>query len=424
MNRQDHLRDLLHFIDKSPSPFHATANLASMLEQGGYTRQQESETFAAKPPAIVTLRSGSSLIAIRFPARLDWAQADCRLIGAHTDSPTLKIKSLPDVAREGLLLAGVEVYGGALLYTWFDRDLLLAGRLHFADGSSELVHTPSAYCRIPSLAIHLQREVNDKGAVFNRQREILPMLTTAEPGRSLLGDLARLVGRPKDLITGFDLVAADSQPSSLLGMHREFISAPRLDNLAMCHAAVSALLHSKPPNHRIAIVALFDHEEIGSETEAGAASDFLLRILERSFAARGANREDFFSLLARSILLSADMAHAVHPNFADKHDDNHKPRLNEGPVVKLNANRRYATSGEGAALLRSLADRRNIPLQQYIHRSDLACGSTIGPIVAARSGLATVDVGNPMLSMHSVRELAGSRDHDLMIHLMTAFLEE
>lgn len=417
-------RRMLELIDASPTPFHAVAEAARRLEAGGWRRLREEDAWPLSPGArgYVT-RNGSSLLAFEV-GQEEPARAGFRIVGAHTDSPNLRLKPLPELVKEGCRQLAVEPYGGLIQATWLDRDLSLAGRVFVQDRDEPLllkVNRP--VCRIPNVAIHLNREVNEKGLVLNAQQHLPPLVglepATADP-EWFKAFLAAELGTDAP-VTSFDLMLFDVQPSCVSGLENEFVHAPRLDNLASCHAGLEALLAAsgQGPAPFTRVIALHDHEEVGSQSAEGAGSNLLLSLLERVTLARGGSAEDLHRAVARSLLVSADMAHAVHPSWADKHEPRHMPRLNQGPVLKVNTEMRYATNAETAARFEKLARRADVALQRFVTRSDLRCGSTIGPISAARTGLPTVDVGNPMLSMHSVREMAGSLDQERMVRVMT-----
>jgi aspartyl aminopeptidase len=350
-----------------------------------------------------------------------------RIVGAHTDSPNLRIKPRPDTGRAGYRQLGVEVYGGALLNSWLDRDLGLSGRVSVAgvDGSVDerLLLVDRPLLRIPQLAIHLDRDVNERGLQLNRQQHLVPVWGLGAPTD---GEFAAFLGDELDLgaghrILAWDLMAHDLTPGTLLGSDAALLAAPRIDNLASCWAAIRALT-SGAPESSLAVVCLYDHEEVGSQSATGADSSALVSVLERLVLAAGGDREAFHRALAGSWCASVDGAHATHPNYADRHEPNHQVRLGAGPVVKRNANERYATHADSEGRLRAVAATAGVPLQDFVVRSDLGCGSTIGPVTAARLGVPTVDLGIPMLSMHSARELCGTRDPALLVDLLRAWL--
>lgn len=419
-------QDLLDFIDASPSPWHAVAECERRLQAAGFSRLEESERWTLAPGGRhYTVRGGSSIIA--FIVGREAAQAaGLTLIGAHTDSPGLRLKPKPAEDNAGMLRLGVEVYGGPILATFADRDLSLAGRVNVrtADGfASHLVRFEQPLLRLPNLAIHMNREVNEAGLKFNKQTELPLLLGIAADGTTAEArfrqPLAEKLGvAPADLLT-WELVACDTQKGSFWGVDGEFLADSQLDNLASCHAALSALLATEAPAGS-RLVALFDHEEVGSESAAGAGGSFVADVVARLGAAAGLDAEDQRRMLAGSFFISADMAHAWNPNFPAAYEPCHHALVNGGPVIKSNANQRYATSADSAARFMGFCAKAGVPCQQYAHRTDLGCGSTIGPIVAARLGIASVDVGSPMWAMHSIRESAGVLDHSYMIAALTA----
>jgi aspartyl aminopeptidase len=343
-----------------------------------------------------------------------------RLVGTHTDSPTFKVRPRYDVRRAGLKLVGVEPYGGLLAHTWLDRELTVAGRLALRDGTLHRVVLPGAPLRLPSLAIHLDRGVRD-GLVLDPQRQLVPVWGH-DSADDLVEALALVAGVPYADVVGHDLVLTDSLPAAETGADGSWIAAPRLDNQGSCHSATLALLAAAPAAHTQLLVAN-DHEEVGSGSAEGARGSFLADVLARLVAATGGDAQDLHRTVARSRLVSADMAHALHPNFADRHEPQHTPALGGGPVLKLNANQSYATdAGSGGWFAARCADA-GVPLQHFVTRADLPCGSTIGPLTATRLGIATVDVGSPLLAMHSCRELVSAADVPLMVAALTACLE-
>jgi len=432
LSRQPHphptTQDLLAFIEASPTPHHCVAEARRRAEEAGFVRLDEAEAWRLEPGRGYVVERGGGLVAFRVgtaPA----AEAGFRIVGAHTDSPNLRLKPQADFGKEGYLQLGVEVYGGVLLYTWLDRDLGLAGRVVLRGerpGALEhrLVRIARPLLRVPSLAIHLNREVNKKGLVLNEQSHLPPVLGLAEdPGvDGMHALLAEELGVERDRILAWDLSLMDVVPPAVGGLRGEFVFAPRLDNQASSHAALAALLRA-PAAAATQLACLYDHEEVGSGSVSGAGGslveDVLVRVAE--VEGPGATPGALRRAIARSWQVSADMAHAVHPNFADKHEPQHLPRLNGGPVIKVNAQQRYATDAEGAALFEALCRDADVPVQKFVTRTDLACGSTIGPISAARLGVRTVDVGNPMLSMHSIREQAGAEDPERMVAVLARF---
>jgi len=421
-------RALCAFIDASPTPFHACASSARLLEEAGFTRLEESEAWRAAPGARHYVVRGGSLAAWAVPEGAEPARG-WRILGAHTDSPNLRLRPRPDVARACLRQLGIEVYGGVLLNSWLDRDLALAGRAIVRDGArrvERLFALPRPLLRVPQLAIHLHREVNTEGLVLNPQVHLTPVLssdTGTEPGfRALLADS---LGLAPEAVLAWDAMLADAAPAALVGLGEEFVSAARLDNLCSCFCALEGLrarLAAREPLEHVAAVVLFDHEEVGSTSSRGAQSGFLRDVLERSVFARGGQREDYHRAVAASACLSADMSHATHPNYPEKHDPEHPVRMNAGPAIKTNVNQRYASEAESEALFLEACARADVACQRYAHRGDLPCGSTIGPLTAAALGIRTVDVGNPQLGMHSARELCGAHDVGLLARAMAGFL--
>ena len=426
MDLQHFNHDLLPFLQHSPTPFHAVASMARRLEAAGFRRLDEADAWQVAPgQGCYVTRNDSSLIAFRR-GRGALPETGLRLVGAHTDSPCLKVKPQPELVKKGYFQLGVEVYGGALLNPWFDRDLSLAGRLSYRDRAGKiratLIDFEDPVAVIPSLAIHLDREVNQNRSI-NAQLHLPPLLWSgsgddARPDfRSLL--LEALHRRQPELqvdqVLDFELCLYDTQPPALAGLEQDFITGARLDNLLSCYTGLQALLQAD--GEQTALLVCTDHEEVGSASHCGADGPFLKSVLERLCA----TPEDLTRALHRSLLVSADNAHAVHPNYADKHDENHGPLMNAGPVIKINANQRYATNSETSALFRHLAQQLDVPVQSFVVRSDQACGSTIGPITASGLGVRTLDVGVPQLAMHSIRELAGARDAFYLFQILQAF---
>jgi len=416
------VQDLLHYIDASPTPFHAVSETSARLTAAGYRLLDEGGAWEVSPgDKVYLVRGGGSLAAFHLGSTPPH-EAGFQLVGAHTDSPNLRVKPNPELKRAGYEQLGVELYGGVLLHTWIDRDLSLAGRVLLADGTARLVDFERALLRIPSLAIHLNRKVNTEGLKLNAQKHMAPILALGGlEGIELRDLLAKELGgvAPKDILA-WDLMAYDVQTAALGGANQEFIHAARLDNLASCHAATTALLTAATDVAATRGIVLYDHEEVGSRSAQGAASDFLRSCLQRL---SGAAPEDYHRAVANSFLISADMAHGIHPNYVDMHEPQHQAVLGAGPVVKVNVNQAYATDGESWANFERWAAAANVPTQRFVIRSDLGCGSTIGPITAAQLGIRTVDVGNPMLSMHSCREVAATADVPRMIGVMKQFFD-
>jgi aspartyl aminopeptidase len=412
-------RDLCAFLDRAPTPHHAAREVASRLAGAGFTELGERDPWALAPgDRRFVIRGGSTLVAFIAGAEHP-ARAGFRIIGAHTDSPNLRVKPNAEYAKEGYQQVGVEVYGGVLYSTWLDRDLSLAGRvlIRREDGVLErrLIDLGRPIARVPNLAIHLNRGVNADGLVLNAQKHLAPVL-----GLGKAGELMALLGReldvPPSAISGFDLCLYDTAKAAIGGMREELIYAARLDNLASCHAATQALAAAASPATATRVIVLYDHEECGSRSAVGAAGTVLRDTLARIVEAYPERESQAFArAVAGSLLVSADMSHAVHPNYADQHEPRHMPQLNRGLVIKSNSNQSYATDGATAAMFEGFCAGVGYAPQRFVIRSDLPCGSTIGPITAAGLGIATVDVGAPMLSMHSCREMAGTLDVHLAI---------
>lgn len=428
----DVVSDLLAYLDASPTPYHAVAETRRRLEAVGFREARETDVWELQPrDRRFVVRGDGSLVAFHVGAASP-CDAGFRIVGAHTDSPNLRLKPLADVSAHGYRQYAVEPYGGVLLHTWLDRDLSLAGRVTVRDGDSTrtvLLDFARPLLRVPNLAIHLQRELAQDGLKLNAQQHLVPaagLEGAPTLGELLAGELRSqgLADVDPDGIFAFDLMTVDVQPAACIGIRGEFVSAARLDNLASCHAAATALVtaqeSSEPAFTRV--VVLYDHEEVGSRSVQGAAGTLLADALGRVVAGFGGDEEQGAArALAHSTLVSADMAHAVHPNYADRHEPGHRPVVGQGPVIKQNAGQAYATDAPTAGLFAGLCERVGVTPQYFSSRSDLACGSTIGPITAARVGIRTVDVGNPMLSMHSCRETAGAADVQPMIDVLRAF---
>ncbi|MDH3520933.1 MAG: M18 family aminopeptidase [Myxococcales bacterium] len=428
----DPVADLLRYIDACPTPYHAVAEAVRRLGEAGFQPLPETQAWELAPGDRRTLvRGDGSLVAFQVGA-VSPAQSGYRVIGAHTDSPNLRVKPLPDVDAHGYRQLAVEIYGGVLLHTWLDRDLSLAGRVTLRDAGgtrSQLIDFARPLLRVPSLAIHLDREQRSEGLKLDPQVHLVPLLGLEQtPALSeLIAAELRERGAAEiagDDVLAFDLMTYDLQPAALAGARGEFIHAARLDNLASCHAGLAALIAgaAAPLPRFTRVLALYDHEEVGSRTAQGAAGTLLAEALERiATGVPGGERQAGARALAHSMLISVDTAHAVHPNYADRHEPGHRPLLGRGPVIKRNANQRYASDARSAGLFRDLCRRAGFEPQHFVSRNDLPCGSTIGPISAARVGLATVDVGSPLLSMHSCREMAGAADVGPMIDVLRLF---
>ncbi|KYC28864.1 putative M18 family aminopeptidase 2 [Sterolibacterium denitrificans] len=423
--------DLIDFIDASPTPWHAVATAVARLAAAGFTPLEESERWQLEPGGrYYTVRGGASLLAFVVGSR-PLVDTGLRIVGAHVDSPGLRLKPQPALAGDGLARLAVEVYGGPILATFADRDLTLAGRVVVRTKTGQetrLVRFTRPLLRLANLPIHMNREVNEQGLKFNRQTE-LPLLL-GQLGLFGASDETSVDARLRGLLAGaaqaeacdllsWEMLAHDLQPGSLWGASEEFIASRQLDNLASSHAALSALLATRQPA-ATCVAGLFDHEEVGSESATGAAGSFCVDVLERIAAQTGCDAEDRRRALARSFFVSADMAHAYQPNFPAAFEPAHRIMINGGPVIKTNVNQRYATNAETAARFMRCCEQAGVPFQQYAHRADLGCGSTIGPLLAARLGVAAVDVGSPLWAMHSARESAGVADQEYMIAALRA----
>jgi aspartyl aminopeptidase len=419
-------QDLLHFIDASPSPWHAVSSIEQRLLAQGFTRLQEAERWKlAAGGNYYVVRGGASIIAFKL-GQNTLEETGFRMIGAHTDSPGLRLKTHAAHSSDGLVRLGVEIYGGPILATFTDRDLSLAGRVNIrtANGfETRLIKFDQALVRLPNLAIHMNREVNEQGLKLNKQTE-LPLLFGI--AHEKLGarqqfnvHLAAALGVGANEILNYELNVFDTQQGAFWGAEQEFIANSQLDNLASCHAALTALLATDKPA-ATAICAFFDHEEVGSESATGAGGSFAADVIDRLSVALGMDEEGQHCAAAKSFFISADMAHAYQPNFPNAYEPNHHVMVNAGPVIKTNSNQRYSTSADTAARFMTLCEGAGVPFQHYTHRTDLGCGSTIGPIIASRLGVASLDIGSPMWAMHSLRESAGVQDVGYMIAVMRA----
>ncbi len=421
-------QDLFRFIDQSPSPFHGVRYMENQLKAAGFLRLEEKDAWNLETNGRYYLtRNGSSVIAFIMGNKQPW-ESGIKMVGAHTDSPCLRVKPEPEQNSDSMMRLGCEIYGGTLLNTWFDRGLNLAGRITcrvIEDDKERLKSILINYNRpvalIPSLAIHLDREAN-KNRTVNPQLDIPPLFSIGDPDKSLPFK-ETLLARAKEEHPGTDILEvldyelsfSDAEPCSYAGIGKEIISAPRLDNLLSCHAALKGLGSAAPSS--TAMVVFTDNEEVGSDTLAGARGSFLESVLSRM----AGTPEQLARTAARSFMLSCDNAHAVHPAFSDKHDLNHRPTLNTGPVLKINASGRYASDSESSALFRHVCKRAGLTVQNFVMRSDLPCGSTIGPSISSQTGIRTVDVGAATLAMHSIREVSGSNDPFMLFKALNKF---
>ncbi len=426
LSAADFQTQLLDFLDASPTPFHAVASLAAILDKAGFVRLKESDNWAMQPGGrYYVTRNDSSIIG--FVYGTDGQPADgVRMVGAHTDSPCLRVKPNPELVSQGYYQLGVETYGGVLLNPWFDRDLSLAGRVTYRTDTGELrsamIDFKRAVAVIPSLAIHLNRDAN-RGQEINAQTDIPPVLMQVEQDakpdfRDIVVQQMQAQGiKGIGQVLDYELSFYDTQPAAVIGLQQEFIASARLDNLLSCFIGVQALLGAD--GSQSVLLVCNDHEEVGSRSACGAQgpmlADFLARLLP--------DTEQRLRAVRRSLMISADNAHGVHPNFAAKHDGNHGPLLNKGPVIKVNSNQSYATNSESAAVFRHCCEQAGVAVQSFVTRTDMGCGSTIGPITSAQVGVLTLDVGVPTFAMHSIRELAGSSDAHGMYRVMSYFFQ-
>ncbi|GAA2677750.1 M18 family aminopeptidase [Streptomyces aculeolatus] len=456
---RSHTDDLAGYLTASPTPYHAVAEAARRLEKAGFTQLRETDAWDATAGGRYVLRGGA-LIAWYVPEG-SAPETPFHIVGAHTDSPNLRVKPVPDTGSHGWRQIAVEVYGGPLLNSWLDRDLGLAGRLTLRPGATDagagagtdagagagtdaypgagggqgtgggevrLVNVDRPLLRVPQLAIHLDRGVVSEGLKLDKQRHATPIwgLGPVREG-DLVDFLAAEAGVAPDDIIGWDLMAHSVEPPAYLGRDRELLAGPRMDNLLSVHAGVAALTAAAAagtPPTTIPVLAAFDHEETGSQSDTGAEGPLLGTVLRRTVAARGGSYDDTARALAGSVCLSSDTGHAVHPNYPERHEPGHHPMPNAGPILKVNVNQRYATDGTGRGILATACERAGVPWQTFVSNNAMPCGTTIGPITAARHGITTVDIGVAILSMHSARELCGAEDPHLLAAALAAFLTE
>ena len=424
MEHAEFNKDLLKFLNTSPTPWQAVDTMKQRLSAAGFQELDEREDWSlAKNQGFFVIRNGSSIVAFRTGSK-DVVTSGIRMVGAHTDSPCLKVKPTPELRRKGFFQLGVEVYGGVLLNPWFDRDLSLAGRVTVLDEDGKVRDTlvdfrkPIAY--IPSLAIHLDREANSNRTV-NPQTDLPPVVMQVPESdtTSFVDLLSQQVRTESGLsvrkVLGYELSFYDAREASFVGLRDDFIASARLDNLLSCYIGLQSLL--KASGDQAALLVCNDHEEVGSMSAEGAQGPFLTAVLDR-WAGSGKARA-----IARSMMVSEDNAHGIHPNYMDKHDENHGPILNKGPVIKVNHNQRYATNSRSAAVYRHISDELGLPHQTFVVRSDMGCGSTIGPLTAGNLGVTTLDIGVPQFGMHSIRELIGTEDGFTLFRVLTEFMQ-
>jgi len=418
--------ELKNFLKNSPTAYHATKNIIEELENNNFKKLKESNRWNIKKDGKYYIQRNQSAV-IAFTIGSKKFNNGFNLIGAHTDSPLLKLKGESITEDKSYIKIGTEVYGGPIINTWLDRDLSIAGRVSIKKNGeivSELIDLKKPLAVIPNLAIHMNRKVN-KGFEFNKQKH-LPAIITAEKNDDVKYTLHNLIANQLDInkndIIESDLFLYDSTSPSITGLNDDFISSGRLDDLAMCHSILKSLTHKNNFNETN-IGIFYDNEEIGSRTFQGANSNFLRDLLERITIALGGDREDYFRALSNSFLISADQAHALHPNFKEKHDKHYTPIINNGPVIKYNANFRYATTSETASKFINICEKNDIPYQKLANRSDIKSGSTIGPMSSSLLNVKTVDVGNPLWAMHSIRETAGTKDHFYITEIFKSFFK-
>ena len=420
MNKEKNFaKDLIQFIDGSPSAFHATKNAEEKLKNSGFNYLDLKESWKLeKGGKFYTVKNDSAIVAFEIGSG-EIEEEGFKLVGAHTDAPTFKIKPNPEMlVEEKYLKLNTEVYGGPILNTWYDRPLSIAGRVSV---KGEDVFTPKnllvdmedPITIIPNLAIHMNREVN-KGVETNPQKDTLPLISTIEEefekDNFLLELVAEKLGIGIEEILDFELFLYGTEKGLLVGLNEEFVSIGKLDDLAMVHAGLNSLIDSGS-GKATKVLVLFDNEEVGSRTKQGAASPMLKTILERIVLAMGKGREEFYRSLSHSFIISADQAHALHPNYTDMHDLTSRPVLNSGPAIKMAANQAYTTDSYSSSVYKSICDSAGVPVQEFVNRSDKKGGSTIGPISSSQLDIPSVDIGNPILSMHSIKELGGVLDH-------------
>ncbi len=418
MKKQDFNEGLLGFLDASPTPFHATENMSMMLSNAGFIKLNEVDKWELEAgQKYYVTRNDSSVIAFTYPK----TSKNYLMVGAHTDSPNLKLKPNPVIKEHGVVKFGVESYGGLLLTPWFDRDLSVAGRVSYLNSEGKikdtLINVTKAIATIPSLAIHLDDKAN-KDKTVNKQTDICPVLTTNEDfefDEFLKWQLSKNEILDVKEVYASELSFYDTQKAAFVGLHDDFISSARLDNLLSCYVGMLSVCSIEADKPMLFIAS--DHEEVGSESTSGAAGSFLESTLKRMFP----DMDEYMNMIRSSMMISADNAHAIHPNFSSKHDSKHAPHINKGVVIKINANQRYASNSVTISKFMDSAKSINEPLQNFVTRSDMGCGSTIGPITATRLGIETIDVGLPTLGMHSIRELAGNADAHSLYKILVAF---
>ncbi|MCW9066857.1 MAG: M18 family aminopeptidase [Sulfurimonas sp.] len=419
MDKNDFNEGLLGFLDASPTPFHATNNMSMMFKNAGFVKLEESDKWELEHgKKYFVTRNDSSIIAFTYPKNKNYV-----MFGAHTDSPNLKLKPNPVIKEHGVVKFGVEPYGSLLLNPWFDRDLSLAGRVSYLNSQNvvkdALIDTKKAIAIIPSLAIHLDENANKERTV-NQQSDMCPILTTNEEfefDEFLKWQLSKLDILDVKIFYASELSFYDTQKASYVGLSDDFIASARLDNLLSCYTGMLSICSISDEKPMLFIAS--DHEEVGSASTSGASGSFLENTLKRMYS----DYDEYMNMISTSIMISADNAHAIHPNYSDKHDKNHAPYINRGSVIKVNANQRYASNSKTISRFMNVASSLDEPIQQFVTRSDMGCGSTIGPLTATRLGIDTLDVGLPTYAMHSIRELCGSDDAYSLYKIILGFSE-
>ena len=425
---------LLSFLDASPVNFLAVKNIADMLEAGGFRRLDPCQPLGAVKAGdrFFVTKNDSSIYAFRI-GRKPIAEAGFHMICAHSDSPTFRIKPNAEMLCEGgLVKLNTEVYGGPIMSTWFDRPLTLAGRVIVRSQDvmrpdTMLLHIKRPLLQISNLAIHFNRQVND-GVKLSRQKDVLPLLgqitSQLEAGNLLLNVILEELGKQRPVsredILDFDLYLADTAPACTFGVHNEFISSGRLDDLSMCFAGLEAIL-AAADSDTTQVLGIFDNEETGSQTKQGAGSPFLSYMMRRIALAQSGTEEAYYQAVERAFMISADNAHAWHPNYPEKYDPTNHPMLGGGPVIKFNAAQKYASDAASAAVFAGICAKAGVPCQRFVNHSDVAGGSTLGNILASSIPLRGVDMGNAILAMHSCRETGSVRDHEYCVKVFTEF---
>ena len=412
----DHIRDIISFVEASPTSYHAAAELARRLDGAGFQKLDETESWSSVEGRCYVVRDGA-VIAWVTPEKVT-DKVGVRIVGSHTDSPSFKLKPNATVTNQGWQQVGMEVYGGGLLNSWLDRDLGLSGRLVTKDGQVHLVST-GPILRISQLTPHLDRTVNDD-LTLDRQRHLMPILSVGRPDLDVEDLLCAEAGIKRSDLAFHDVFAHLTQSPAVIGPYGEFLASQRMDNLSSVHSSMAAFVDVTPTDD-VALMACFDHEEVGSSTRSGACGPFLEDVLVRIAEGLGMTGAAYRAMIARSSCVSSDAGHGVHPNYVEKFDPANHPLLNEGPLLKINANQRYATDGVGGALWKRACATAGVPTQEFVSNNSVPCGSTIGPLTATRLGMLTVDVGVPLMSMHSTRELAGVNDLEYITAALAAY---